>query len=169
MLPLIITHYRKHIRRWPLLLLHATFVMLWGRRSVLGEPLGSQDACAMDPFVPFQVSAILQRIYHNAMRQETGIATAASVSSSTELSEASNMGVRVCSLMQVFNGSLETCPTCFFPTYPGIEAIKPAAYKLMDFSNKWVYFFGDITVRQMYGEFAAIVHRAQVRTDLSYI
>lgn len=71
--------------------------------------------------------------------------------------------------MQVFNGSVEPCSTCFFPTYPGIEAISPAAYKLMDFSNKWVYFFGDVTVRQMYGEFAAIVHRAQVRTDLSYL
>jgi hypothetical protein len=80
MLPLIITHHRKHIRRWPLLLLCATFVMLWGQRSVLGEPLGSQDACAMDPFVPFQVGAILQRIYQNAMRQEPGIATAASMS-----------------------------------------------------------------------------------------
>jgi hypothetical protein len=65
--------------------------------------------------------------------------------------------------MQVFNGSVEPCPTCFFPTYPGIEAINLAAYKLMDLSNKWVYFSGDVTVRQMYGEFAAIVHRAQVR------
>lgn len=59
MLPVIITHHRKHVRRWPLLLLCATFVMPWSQRAVLGEPLISQDKCAMNPFVPFQVRAIL--------------------------------------------------------------------------------------------------------------
>ncbi len=31
---------------------------------------------------------------------------------------------------------------------------------------RWIYFLGDVTVRQIYGEFAAIVHRAQVGLDL---
>ena len=64
--------------------------------------------------------------------------------------------------MQAINGSAERCPTCFFPTYPYIDAIDLAAYKPTDFSNQWVYFLGDVTVRQMYGEFAATVHRSQV-------
>ncbi|KAK9908144.1 hypothetical protein WJX75_003271 [Coccomyxa subellipsoidea] len=31
----------------------------------------------------------------------------------------------------------------------------------MDFTDTWIYFLGDVTVRQIYGEFAAIVHNAQ--------
>lgn len=31
---------------------------------------------------------------------------------------------------------------------------------------RWIYFLGDVTVRQIYGEFAAIVHRAQVGLNL---
>ena len=69
--------------------------------------------------------------------------------------------------MQAINGSAERCQTCFFPTYPYVDAIDFNAYKLTDFSNKWVYFLGDVTVRQMYGEFAATVHRSQVSTTLS--
>ena len=64
--------------------------------------------------------------------------------------------------MQGLNSSGGHCPTCLFPTYPGINGIDVAAYKQTDFSNQWVYFLGDVTVRQMYGEFAALVHRAQV-------
>ena len=64
--------------------------------------------------------------------------------------------------MQAINGSAERCRTCFFPTYPYVDAIDLAAYKPTDFSNQWVYFLGDVTVRQMYGEFAATMHRSQV-------
>ena len=65
--------------------------------------------------------------------------------------------------LQGLNKSGGHCATCLFPTYPGLESINVAAYKQIDFSNKWVYFLGDISIRQMYGEFAALVHRAQVR------
>lgn len=65
-------------------------------------------------------------------------------------------------LVQNMNTSGAPCPTCFFPTYPGIDQIDVDAYPQADFSNQWVYFLGDVTVRQMYGEFAAWVHRAQV-------
>lgn len=65
-------------------------------------------------------------------------------------------------LVQKMNTSGAPCPTCFFPTYPGIDRINVDAYPQADFSNQWVYFLGDVTVRQMYGEFAAWVHRAQV-------
>ena len=65
--------------------------------------------------------------------------------------------------MQAINGTAEHCSTCLFPTYPYIKAIDVDDYELMDFSNKWVYFLGDVTVRQMYGELAAIVHKAQVK------
>lgn len=65
-------------------------------------------------------------------------------------------------VLQAINGSAERCRTCFFPTYPYVDAIDLSAYKSTDFSNQWVYFLGDVTVRQMYGEFAAIVHRSQV-------
>ena len=61
------------------------------------------------------------------------------------------------------------CTTCLFPTYPGLESIDVATYKQMDFSDKWVYFLGDISIRQMYGEFAALVHRAQVRPASSLL
>ena len=69
--------------------------------------------------------------------------------------------------LQGLNSSGGHCPTCFLPTYPGLASIDVAAYKQMDFSNQWVYFLGDITIRQMYGEFAALVHRAQVRQHFS--
>jgi hypothetical protein len=64
---------------------------------------------------------------------------------------------------QVISGTAETCPTCLFPTYPYASSIDVAAYPPMDFTDTWIYFLGDVTVRQIYGEFAAIVHNAQVR------
>ena len=66
------------------------------------------------------------------------------------------------SVLQAINGSAARCQTCFFPTYPYVDAIDLSAYKPMDFSKQWVYFLGDVTVRQMYGEFTATVHRSQV-------
>lgn len=54
------------------------------------------------------------------------------------------------------------CKTCFFPAYPRINDIKLDAYKPMDFSNQWVYFHGDSTLRQVYGEFYSIIHKTQV-------
>ena len=65
--------------------------------------------------------------------------------------------------LQELNSSGGPCPTCLFPSYPGINSIDVAAHRHMDFSNQWIYFLGDISIRQMYGKFAALVHRAQVR------
>ena len=65
-------------------------------------------------------------------------------------------------LLQTIDGSAKRCQTCLFPTYPHINAIDVAAYNHIDFSNQWVYFLGDVTVHQMYGEFSAILHRAPV-------
>ncbi len=68
---------------------------------------------------------------------------------------------------QVISGTAETCATCLFPTYPYASSIDVAAYPTMDFTDRWIYFLGDVTVRQIYGEFAAIVHNAQVRQALT--
>lgn len=63
---------------------------------------------------------------------------------------------------QAINGTAQACATCLFPTYPYINSLDLSAYPSMDFTDRWIYFLGDVTVRQIYGEFAAIVHRAQV-------
>ena len=68
---------------------------------------------------------------------------------------------------QVISGTAETCATCLFPSYPYASSIDVAAYPTMDFTDRWIYFLGDVTVRQIYGEFAAIVHNAQVRQALT--
>ncbi len=54
------------------------------------------------------------------------------------------------------------CKTCFFPTYPGINSLDLAKYPAQDFTNQWIYFSGDSTLRQVYGEFYGIIHRTQV-------
>lgn len=64
---------------------------------------------------------------------------------------------------QGMSGTIERCSNCLFPTYPYASSINVTAYPPMDFSDTWMYFLGDVTVRQIYGEFAAIVHNAQVR------
>lgn len=53
------------------------------------------------------------------------------------------------------------CKTCFFPTYPGINSLELAKYPAQDFTNQWIYFSGDSTLRQVYGEFYGIIHRTQ--------
>lgn len=55
------------------------------------------------------------------------------------------------------------CKTCFFPTYPHVESLDLATYRPNDFTNKWIYFSGDSTLRQVYGEFYGIIHRTQVQ------
>lgn len=54
------------------------------------------------------------------------------------------------------------CKTCFYPTYPSLSDFDLAAYKPMDFSKQWIYFHGDSTLRQVYGEFYGIIHKTQV-------
>ena len=57
---------------------------------------------------------------------------------------------------------LPPCKTCFFPTYPDIDKINVSHYKPLDLSHEWIYFHGDSTLRQVYGEFYSIVHKTQV-------
>lgn len=63
---------------------------------------------------------------------------------------------------QGMSGTVERCSSCLFPTYPYASSINVTAHPPMDFSDTWVYFLGDVSVRQIYGEFAAIVHNAQL-------
>lgn len=46
--------------------------------------------------------------------------------------------------------------------YPRINGINISAYNPMDFSKQWIYFHGDSTLRQVYGEFYSVVHKTQV-------
>ena len=71
----------------------------------------------------------------------------------------------LCDLQPFIEQSLdgiEPCKTCFFPSYPGIDSINLDAYKPMDFTEQWIYFHGDSTLRQVYGEFYGIIHKTQV-------
>lgn len=54
------------------------------------------------------------------------------------------------------------CKTCFFPTYPGINSLDLTNHQAQDFTNQWIYFSGDSTLRQVYGEFYGIIHQTQV-------
>lgn len=54
------------------------------------------------------------------------------------------------------------CKTCFFPTYPHVADLDLAKYPKADFTDKWIYFAGDSTLRQFFGEFYGIIHRTQV-------
>ena len=71
----------------------------------------------------------------------------------------------LCDLQPFIEQSLDgiaPCKTCFFPSYPGINSIDLDAYKPMDFTEQWIYFHGDSTLRQVYGEFYGIIHKTQV-------
>ena len=71
----------------------------------------------------------------------------------------------LCDLQPFIEQSLdgtEPCKTCFFPAYPGINSLNLDAYKPMDFTEQWIYFHGDSTLRQVYGEFYGIIHKTQV-------
>lgn len=54
------------------------------------------------------------------------------------------------------------CKTCFFPRYPGINSLDLTNYPAHDFKDQWIYFSGDSTMRQVYGEIYGIVHRTKV-------
>ena len=57
---------------------------------------------------------------------------------------------------------VEPCRTCFFPSFPGINSINLDAHKSMDFTGKWIYFHGDSTLRQVYGEVRGIIEEKEV-------
>ena len=61
-------------------------------------------------------------------------------------------------LAHIAEGS-SSCRSCYFPSQSGNV---PPSSSPLDLSNKWVYFAGDSTLRQFYGEFYGIIHRTQV-------
>ena len=62
---------------------------------------------------------------------------------------------------------VKPCKTCFFPSFPGINSINLDAYKPMDFTGEWIYFHGDSTLRQVYGEVRGIIDEKEVVLFLS--
>ena len=52
------------------------------------------------------------------------------------------------------------CKTCIFPNSDATTSSTQGM--TLDFTDKWIYFLGDVTLRQMYGEVAATVLNAQV-------
>ena len=60
-------------------------------------------------------------------------------------------------------GQPTSCKTCFVPRVGHNNTLKPADYPKVDLSDNWLYFAGDSTLRQLYGEFYGIIHRSTVR------
>ena len=55
---------------------------------------------------------------------------------------------------------MSSCHTCYFPAN---GSMNPSEYGTIDFSNKWIYFAGDSTLRQVWGQFKAVLEEAQVQ------
>ena len=61
-----------------------------------------------------------------------------------------------------FDGSALACKTCIFPNSAATASSTHQPGVTLDFTDKWIYFLGDVTLRQVYGEVAAAVANAQV-------
>lgn len=64
-----------------------------------------------------------------------------------------------------FDGSALACKTCIFPNSAATASSTHQAGMTLDFTDKWIYFLGDVTLRQVYGEVAAAVANAQVECE----
>lgn len=73
--------------------------------------------------------------------------------------------VKTCDLdaLHLAYGQPTSCKTCFIPRVGHNNSLNPADYPKVDLSDNWLYFAGDSTLRQLYGEFYGIIHRSQVR------
>jgi hypothetical protein len=58
---------------------------------------------------------------------------------------------------------VSSCKSCYFPI---ADSLTPSEYEPLDFTNKWVYFAGDSTLRQFYGEFVGVLLQKQVGCQL---
>ena len=77
----------------------------------------------------------------------------------------------ICDLQPFIEHSLkglEPCKTCLFPSFPGISSINLDAYKPIDFTDQWIYFHGDSTLRQVYGKIRGILDEKEVVLSLRW-
>jgi hypothetical protein len=61
------------------------------------------------------------------------------------------------------------CQTCVFPVYQCVNGLDTTKILLLELSNKWIYFLGDSTTRQLHEQFLAYLDEPQVRNSLSII
>ena len=66
-----------------------------------------------------------------------------------------------------FDGSALACKTCIFPDSAATASSTHQPGVTLDLTDKWIHFYGDVTLRQVYGEVAAAVASAQVGCDLA--
>ena len=60
--------------------------------------------------------------------------------------------------------SAARCKTCLLPAFPAVKHIERAQHHMLNMHDKQLLFFGDMTLRQMHGEFAGLAHGARVST-----
>lgn len=61
------------------------------------------------------------------------------------------------------------CQTCVFPVYQRVNGLDTTKILLLELSNKWIYFLGDSTTRQLHEQFLAYLDEPQVRNSLSIV
>lgn len=54
------------------------------------------------------------------------------------------------------------CQTCVFPTYARVNGLDTTKILQVDLSNKWIYFLGDSTTKQLHEQFLAYLDEPQV-------
>ncbi len=54
------------------------------------------------------------------------------------------------------------CQTCVFPTYARVNGLDTTKILQLDLSNKWIYFLGDSTTKQLHEQFLAYLDEPQV-------
>ena len=69
---------------------------------------------------------------------------------------------------RAFDGTALACKTCLFPNSAATASSTHQPGMTLDFSDKWIYFLGDVTLRQVYGELAAAVVNAEVGWTCAY-
>ena len=88
-------------------------------------------------------------------------------SSSSEVSPYEKLAIRKyfasLGVRGTYNAYL-SCSNCFFPLWPQQEQItdKLRRMPLPDLTNKWIYFFGDSTLRQMYKSTVNILRKTDM-------
>lgn len=54
------------------------------------------------------------------------------------------------------------CQTCVFPVYQRVNGLDTTKILHLELSNKWIYFLGDSTTRQLHEQFLAYLDEPQV-------
>ncbi len=58
------------------------------------------------------------------------------------------------------------CQTCVFPVYQRVNGLDTTKILHLELSNKWMYFLGDSTTRQLHEQFLAYLDEPQVSNSL---